>query len=142
MDRIHAVSLFPSIPTGSLDEFKHILSELKTLTETAPCRSVGSPPSPKTEQAPRSESPGPLDGAQVVTALHGATIRSLTKVGHLHIDSSDWSNSRTVAALALLTSLGRVGSARVRTRRSNAMYSTGSSRFRAEIVRPGGRETR
>ena len=34
MDRIHAVSLFPSIPTGSLDEFKHILSELKTLTES------------------------------------------------------------------------------------------------------------
>lgn len=34
MDRIHAVSLFPSIPTSSLDEFKNILSELKTLTES------------------------------------------------------------------------------------------------------------
>jgi hypothetical protein len=31
MDRIHAVSLFPSIPTSSLDEFRHILSELTTL---------------------------------------------------------------------------------------------------------------
>jgi hypothetical protein len=31
MDRIHAVSLFPSIATSSLDEFKHILSELTTL---------------------------------------------------------------------------------------------------------------
>jgi hypothetical protein len=34
MDRIHAVSLFPSIPPSALDEFKHILSELKTLAES------------------------------------------------------------------------------------------------------------
>jgi quinol monooxygenase YgiN len=34
MDRIHAVSLFPSIPPSALDEFKHILSELKTLIES------------------------------------------------------------------------------------------------------------